>query len=408
MSESQERESLFAGTTSCHKVIDLFAGPGGWDTGLEPLGIRPLGIEWDAAACETRAAAGHPTLQADVAQLDPLDFAPCELLIASPPCQAFSAAGKGDGQKDVPVILQTAKALGEGRDERSTTPTIDPRSLLVVEPLRWALALRPSYIACEQVPPVLPLWLAFADVLRANGYSCWAGLLSAEAYGVPQTRKRAFLMASRVSTVHPPEPTHQTYAYGEPAAEQHTLSGTLRPWVSMAEALGWVDDTAAYRLARGKGMLERHGERPNTPGSRPAPVITSKARTATWVGDRPAPTIVTTRRSKDGLLVGRQMAEGEGENVGGWGYERPATTIAGDSRVFQPGGHHEPSKQSQNAVRVTEQEAAILQGFPADYPWQGSRTKRFEQIGNAVPPPLARAVVSALVGVNVMSQAVAS
>lgn len=115
-----------------------------------------------------------------------------------------------------------------------------------------------------------------------------------------------------------------------------------------------------------------------------------------WTKERPEPTVVTTRRSKDGLLVGRQMAEGEGENVGGWGYERPSTTVAGDQRIFQPGGHHEPGQQSQNAVRVTIVEAAVLQSFRPDYPWGGSRTKQFEQVGNAVPPVLAHAVIAAL------------
>lgn len=184
-------------------------------------------------------------------------------------------------------------------------------------------------------------------------------------------------------------------------------------------------------------MNERHGERLDTPETEPAPTITSKARTASWVyrnGNqeraaerpvdtpaptvhfghalndvswverRPAPTVVTTRRSKDGLLVGRQMAEGEGENVGGWGWERPSTAVCADPRISPPGyraeGNYKGERSMDNAVRVTLQEAAILQGFPPDYPFQGSRTKQFEQVGNAVPPPLARAIIAALLDVQ--------
>ena len=43
-------------------VVDLFAGPGGWDTGARDLGIVTTGVEWDAAACETAKAAGHARL----------------------------------------------------------------------------------------------------------------------------------------------------------------------------------------------------------------------------------------------------------------------------------------------------------------------------------------------------------
>lgn len=98
-------------------------------------------------------------------------------------------------------------------------------------------------------------------------------------------------------------------------------------------------------------------------------------------------------------------ANGSGSNPAGveWVDERPATTLAGDQRVFQPGSHHEPGQQSQNAVRVAAQEAAILQSFPADYPWEGnpekpnSKTKQFQGIGNAVPPALALKVLAAVV-----------
>jgi DNA (cytosine-5)-methyltransferase 1 len=48
-------------------------------------------------------------------------------------------------------------------------------------------------------------------------------------------------------------------------------------------------------------------------------------------------------------------------------------------------------------VRVTVAQAAVLQGFRPDYPWQGSRCRQFQQVGNAVPPPLARRVLEAAI-----------
>lgn len=117
----------------------------------------------------------------------------------------------------------------------------------------------------------------------------------------------------------------------------------------------------------------------------------------------PAPTIGAA-----GLATGR--------DVWVWPLEAPATTVAADPRLTSR-SHHEHGEQGREAVgreavgrdeieageydgrspvRVTLEEAATLQGFPHDYPWQGSRTKRFEQVGNAVPPPLARAVITAL------------
>lgn len=114
---------------------------------------------------------------------------------------------------------------------------------------------------------------------------------------------------------------------------------------------------------------------------------------------RPAPAPAPALTGKSGGQWYREPCDDPLELKGeDWPERRPATTMAGDPRQFQPGGHHGEGEQSQNAVRVSVEEAAVLQGFRSDYPFQGSRTKQFEQVGNAVPPPLARAVIAALLG----------
>jgi DNA (cytosine-5)-methyltransferase 1 len=247
------------------------------------------------------------------------------------------------------------------------------------------------------------------------------------------------LMAHRDRPVAPPAPSHQRYVPGvAPRAQEADLFGPgLLPWVSMAAALGWEEaEPVGFRATNERpNGAERDADQPapslafghNAPvwlrasfsdegsakpnpraADEPAATVSGKHRSAEWTHERPAPTIVGTRRSKDGMLIGRQLPEGEGENVGGWGYERPATTVNGDPRISQPGRHdpNESGSQQKNAVRVTIEEAAVLQSFRPDYPWQGSRTKQFEQVGNAVPPLLAQAILGELV--DGVDQAVAA
>lgn len=89
-----------------------------------------------------------------------------------------------------------------------------------------------------------------------------------------------------------------------------------------------------------------------------------------------------------------------------WTHERPATSVNGDPRIAQL-GRHDPnvsgSQYGSATVRVTPEEAAILQSFPADYPWQGNSDKpntkgaRYQMIGNAVPPLLAEAILRSII-----------
>src|SRR5690606_10249848 len=126
----------------------------------------------------------------------------------------------------------------------------------------------------------LELWEAYAEVLRRWGYHVWCGTLRAEQYGVPQTRVRAFLLASRERPVGPPPPTHSRYYSREPGR----LDPGVKKWVSMAEALGLVEGAVGFpRRADGRADTTPDGYRGRDlrPVDRPAFNLTEKARS--WI-----------------------------------------------------------------------------------------------------------------------------
>jgi DNA (cytosine-5)-methyltransferase 1 len=335
-------------------AYDLFCGAGGASLGLQQAGYDVLGFDNWELAVESHIANGFPAEVTDLVHKD-WSFVPTpDLLWASPPCQPFSAAGKRLGQED----------------ERDCMPHF----LRAVRQLR-----RPPVVVMENVQGLTYKkhtayleWIVWT--LEYHGYAVEWKVLNAADYGVPQTRKRFILIArSDGVAIKWPDPTH---------SKDPEKTG-LKPWVTMAEALGWVEG----HLQPGTYM-----GRPNNPVpvDRPAPTIAFgndfgswrwlNTRTLRGIVDpvlEPAPT-VTIKTTQQ------------------WVYERPATTVAGDTRIFQPGGHHKPGEQSRNAIRVECWESAVLQGFPRDYVFLGGRTNQAKLVGNAVPPPLARAIVSGL------------
>lgn len=118
-------------------ATDVFGGTGGWDVAARQLSLAALGVEWDAAACMTRRAAGLFTVEGDVRDFHPLDFERVPGFIASPPCQTFSAAGKGAGRAALDTAYQLAKTL-EARQAVDFSVFSDERTGLVLEPLRWS------------------------------------------------------------------------------------------------------------------------------------------------------------------------------------------------------------------------------------------------------------------------------
>jgi DNA (cytosine-5)-methyltransferase 1 len=257
-------------------IVDLFAGPGGWATGLHSLGLTEVGLEWDRWAAATRVAAGHrATIRCDVSAYPTTPFAGrLRTLIASPPCQPYTAAGTSAGLGDLAHVTQAVEDLAHGSDTRAALKSqcADERSILAAEPMRWIHDLRPETVLLEQVPAVLPLWRQYAGVLAGWGYSVWCDTVDAADYGIPQNRRRAVLAASRIREVAAPAPTHSRH--GDLLAA---------PWRTMADALDIPADwTLKYRRDSPKWVAQ-HGPRPDRLASRPAPAITGEAHRWKWL-----------------------------------------------------------------------------------------------------------------------------
>lgn len=206
--------------------VDLFAGPGGLDTGARMAGSTTpiVGFDISADACRTAVAAGHIRTRADLSTLSPhVVTGEVDGVMGSPTCRPWA------------ISNPTRSGLG------------DPRGQLIHVPLRWVLVHRPRWTAWEITPLALPVFEQHAETLRGIGYSVWTGLLRAERYGVASTRKRAVLIGRRDGiAATEPEPTH------------------ARP-VTMGEALGLDDGrvlvsnygTGGDPKARGRRRLDQ-------------------------------------------------------------------------------------------------------------------------------------------------------
>ncbi|MFF7779478.1 DNA cytosine methyltransferase [Streptomyces tanashiensis] len=297
--------------------MDLFAGPGGLDVAAEKLGVATVGVEWDSAACTTRRAAGLATIEGDVRDYGPSDFPDADVLAGGPPCQTFTVAGSGAGRRALDDVLTFIKrvAAREPRDQinRDLAKMEDDRTGLVLEPLRWALEAidngKPfKAIVLEQVPAVLPVWKAYEEILTAEGYATDSGILRTEEYGVPQTRKRAVLIARKdAEKVSLPEATHRPYRKG---VKREIGDSRLHPWVSMGETLN---------------------------------------------------------RSHPFLVISNYGTGGDPKARGRRGSWEPSATVTGKitrNRLVTETG--------EELTRFTFSEAGSLQTFPADYPWSGN------------------------------------
>lgn len=222
---------------SKHAVLDLFAGTG-VGVALQQLGATEYGVENMKEAVASRDAAGMVTPYRDVWDAHLAEGLTWDTLHASPSCQTYSMAGNGAGRKALDDVLGTLrrgvwKDIDELREWAASLG--DERIGIVLVPLHYVWRFRPTYVSLEQVPPVLPVWEAYAEVLGWLGYSVATGNVQAEQFGVPQTRKRAILVARLDGgEARLPAPTHSRYYPRSPGK----LDPGVEKWVSMADALG--------------------------------------------------------------------------------------------------------------------------------------------------------------------------
>ncbi|MFJ2514782.1 DNA cytosine methyltransferase [Streptomyces griseoviridis] len=239
----------------------------------------------------------------------------------------------------------------------------DERTGLVLTPLWWVIerSRRPGSdayeaVVLEQVQAVMPVWEKYAEVLTTLGYRTRTQLMLTEAFGVPQTRKRAVLMArlGETDVAEVPE-THERYRSRSVPSDS---SG-----VDRADALLW-------------DLSEQSTDRSPKAAWVSMETALKKARDLDpELPDRPAFTVVSNY--------------GTGGDPGARGrrdHDVPSATITGKvsrNRLVHKGTDTDLPRFDRFALA----EAGVLQSFPVAYPWRGG--DRSQQVGNAVPPRLA-------------------
>lgn len=367
-------------------VLDLFCGAGGLSLGFEMAGYAiGLGVDRDPLACQTHAHNfdGH-TIRVDLQEIpDPLAFLSehsierVDVIIGGPPCQGFSRVGRGK--------LRTLNQIY----------TQDIRNQLYRQYIRFVATIRPLYFVMENVPDMgkyLDEEERLVDKIRREfaslGYLTDARVLCAADYGVPQLRKRLFLIGNRLGKpVTWPEPTHGPgYAYPYVTVWQAISDLPVVDIDHRQDEIVYAPRNALneYQSAMrqgSNGVLYNHQTRWHN---------VQDLEAFTWMpeGGKYKDLPAQFKRYRDDIfkdkyrkLIRSQPSWTIEAHIGKDSYRYIYPSI--------PDGSEPPRT-------ISVREAARLQSFPDSFRFKGPFTKQFYQLGNAVPPLLAKSIAECL------------
>lgn len=366
-------------------AIDLFAGAGGLSLGVEMAGFDVVSaVEYDPVHAATHLFNFPRT---DVLCRDVARIGRTELLASARRGWEAHNPDAGDWNGVIDVIVGGPSCQGfSSMGKRSVE---DDRNQLVGEFVRLVEEVRPRAFVMENVPGILhsqyePILSDAVRRLRAAGYAIadHRTPLDATAFGIPQRRKRVVVMGVLGSTPpEPPKPSHQTpVTVGEAFAGLPVLSSRvgedgelfeLSPDQWDAYAAATNDFLAALRDASSSLSHVRRGDDRVLTGCRATEhKASSIARFAVVEQGTTEPTSRAWRLTSAG--PSRTLRAGTGRERGAFSAARPIHPT--EPRV------------------ITVREAARLHSFPDWFRFHTTNWHGHRQIGNAVPPLLARAV----------------
>ncbi|QCC86794.1 DNA cytosine methyltransferase [Desulfovibrio desulfuricans] len=336
------------------RAISLFAGCGGMDFGAEKAGIDIIWaneIEHDAAETLRQNFKNAEIAEGDIKKIK--SFPEVDIVIGGYPCQSFSMGG-------------------------NRNPENDKRTYLYLEFLRCLNNTSPKFFVAENVSGLKKIdngsflheqIRVFNDAGKF-GYDVYFKVVDAKDYGVPQSRKRLFIVGIRKDLKLQfsfPEPSHGKVGSGLLAYESHGHAIKGLP--------SWPEG--------------EFYERPHDPEGHMSWYYMSRNRRAPWVG--PSFTIVANWRHVTLHPASPVMKLTWSNLSDGW-KQRWDFTDEHDAALAQ----HQIIPLD-TPRRLSWRECARIQTFPANFEPFGKVESKFTQIGNAVPPLLAEKILKHLV-----------